>query len=52
MTLKELNEREIKCWADNDGGLWYYDPHGGGRKEVIEDDSARVNGCDALLQSA
>lgn len=26
MTIAELKQRGIECYADNDGGLWYYNP--------------------------
>jgi hypothetical protein len=28
MTISELNEKGIKCYPDNDGGLWYWDENG------------------------
>ena len=28
MTLHELIQRGIPFWADNDGGLWYWDADG------------------------
>ncbi len=26
LTLEDLERMGIECWADNDGGLWYYSP--------------------------
>lgn len=37
MTLKELNERGIKCYPDNDGGLWYYNDETGRTERVKEE---------------
>lgn len=28
MTISELNEKGIKYYPDNDGGLWYWDKNG------------------------
>lgn len=28
MTISELNEKDIKCYPDNDDGLWYWDEDG------------------------
>lgn len=28
MTISELNEKGIKYYPDNDGGLWYWDENG------------------------
>lgn len=28
MTISELNEKGIKCYPDNDGGLWHWDENG------------------------
>ena len=34
MTISELNEKGIKCYPDNDGGLWYYNE---GSAETVEE---------------
>ena len=34
MTLHELIQRGIPFWADNDGGLWYWDADGRARMVV------------------
>ena len=35
MTIHELMEKGIPFWADNDGGLWYWN---GGRAEQVKED--------------
>ena len=37
MTLHELIQRGIPFWADNDGGLWYWN---GGRAEQVKEEQA------------
>lgn len=37
MNILSCKEQDIPFWADNDGGLWCYDPETG-RAEKVEED--------------
>ena len=44
MTFKELEEKGIPSWPDNDGGLWYWSPEG--RTALVEEEEDDSKGTD------